>query len=105
MAGFAAIAITSPILSDGLRPVGRAWPANQETAIKPAGKRFLDFQDRDARGAEELTAGPAFAARALRRQAIMVPRKMQILMPVVSRLLTTLKPREWLKSGLEAPTI
>src|SRR5215469_9228844 len=39
MAGLAGVFIAmSPILADGLRPVGRAWPGAQKRSFAPKGK-------------------------------------------------------------------
>src|SRR5690606_22345689 len=42
MAGFGVVVTAmSPILADGLRPVGRAWPGAERTRIRRGGKKNL----------------------------------------------------------------
>jgi len=72
----------SPILTDGQRPVGGAWPAGEKRRFRPKGKeRFV------AAVGFQAPAGNYFAARVRFRQARSVPTRMQARTPIVSTLL------------------
>jgi hypothetical protein len=73
----------SPILTDGQRPVGGAWPAGEKLRFKSKGKeRFV------AGGAYRPVVGNYFARRVRLRQANTVPTRMQTRTPKVSMLFT-----------------
>lgn len=79
----------SPILTDGLRPVGGAWPAGEKPRFRSEGKtEILKFYStgRDRWSGQ----GNYFAARALRRQASSVPTSTASSTPMVLMLLTLL---------------
>src|ERR1700748_426583 len=69
MAGFAGVVIAmSPILTDGLRPVGRAWPARQKPGFGGEDKAKI-LGASVSRAYSGCAAGPATR----RRQATAVP--------------------------------
>jgi hypothetical protein len=73
----------SPILTDGQRPVGGAWPAGEKPRFKSKGKeRFVAMAGFFAR------PGNYFAARERLRQVSSVPTRMQTKTPKVSMLFT-----------------
>src|SRR6185369_4354149 len=84
IAGLARVVISmSPILTDGLRPVGRAWPARQKPGFALRCKtKFLGAALSYAWG---LAARPRMSRR---RMAVTVPTAMQRTTPTKSKLLT-----------------
>lgn len=79
----------SPILTDGLHPVGGMWPAGDKLFFDGEGKeRFCGVASESSAAGNYLAAWSFFPARACLRHAAKMPNRMQTSTPAEFRLLT-----------------